>query len=315
MLTVISLLQAFCDSSSDRSWTDALYSQSDRLSGGGYASGDRGTPGTPYSDPRTPAGTPFSDQLGGLVVGGGGPASRSSEPSTAAVFGGLSDLVGGGGGGDGVSLISTAASSSPHPHSPAGFGGLQRAATFPVHVTAAEFYYLDQRSSGEAALLGDGGGPARYWPSIAGSAAVDSTSTYLDASAQHGWPSEQRSIAGIEVESYLNGETNGGDGDGGLYGDSPRLAANDRPSSRASLRSSSSADSAVDENGGGVHLHHQHQHHQQQHPGFLNAGDGGGGVIRHFPVVAVLADSQLEAHQAGRNSSFTAEHCFTNFIE
>ncbi len=302
---LFSIFQAFCDSSSDRSWSDALFGASERL-GGGYP--EPGTPGTPYSDPRTPSGTPFSDQLdrlGGLVVGGGG-SSRSNDP---VVFG-MADMTAGGvGSGDGGGGI--ASGSSPHPHSPAGFAAMSRASNaFPaLHhpVNSAADYYYEDRVVGTAAE-----GPARFWPT-AGLAGGDPA--YLDMTPGGGWPVaagaalDHRPMASHDVERYLNGGSNGGDvsSGGGVY--SPCLGAADRPLSRASLRSSSSADSAVDDNnGGGGGLGHQ-QHLHQHHQGFITGGGGG----RHFPVIAVMAaDSQVEE---GGHTGFTPEHCYTGFID
>jgi hypothetical protein len=310
---LFSLFQAFCDSSSDRSWSDALFGAGERL-GGGYP--EPGTPGTPYSDPRTPSGTPFSDQLdrlGGLVVGGGGGNSRSNDP---VVFG-MADMTAGGvGSGDGGGGI--ASGSSPHPHSPAaGFAAMSRTnAAFPAlhHPvnSAAEFYYEDRVDVGTAAE-----GPARFWPT-AGLAAGDPAAAYLDMTSGGGWPVaagpalDHRPMASHDVERYLNGGgSNGGDvsSGGGVY--SPCLGTADRPLSRASLRSSSSADSTVDDNngGGGGLGHQQHlHHHQHHHQGFLTGGGG-----RQFPVIAVMAaDSQVEE---GGHTGFTPEHCYTGFID
>jgi hypothetical protein len=300
------LFQAFCDSSSDRSWSDALFGAGERLGGGGGYP-EPGTPGTPYSDPRTPSGTPFSDQLdrlGGLVVGGGS-GNRSNDP---VVFG-MADMTAGVGSGDGGGGGITSGS-SPHPHSPAGFAAMPRTnASFtalhhPVN-TAAEFYYEDR-------VVGTAEGAARFWPTVAGEPAA----AYLDMTSGGGWPVaagaalDHRPMASHEVERYLNGGSNGGEVNGGVY--SPCLGAADRPLSRASLRSSSSADSAVDDtNGGGGGLGHQqhlHQHHQH-HQGFITGGGGG----RHFPVIAVMAaDSQMEE---GGHTGFTPEHCYTGFID
>jgi hypothetical protein len=179
--------------------------------------------------------------------------------------------------------------------------------------SAAEFYYED-RVVGTAAE-----GPGRFWPT-AGLAAGDPAAAYLDVTPGGGWPVaagaalDHRPMASHDVERYLNGGSNGGDviSGGGVY--SPCLGSADRPLSRASLRSSSSADSAVDDtNGVGVGLghqqhlpHHQHQHH---HQGFLTGGGG-----RQFPVIAVMAaDSQQQ--EEGGHTGFTPEHCYTGFID
>ena len=299
------IFQAFCDSSSDRSWSEALYSQPDRL---GYPSGDRGTPGTPFSDPHTPSGTPFSDPL-----------------VTGVVFGGLVDLAGGGGG---ETTVTTVAVSSPHhhlPHSPAQFvGGLARTTTFPT-AAATEFYY-DERS-GETLLHGSNdGAAARFWAAGAGgggilppTAGMDQVPTYLDP-VQGGWSVAERPIGGgNEVDRYLNG---GGDTIGGgglLYGNSPCLQpAEDRPPSRTSLRSSSSVDSTAEENGGGVlhHHHHHHNHFVSTHARPFHVGNGVLADNSHLDGHHQHHQQQQHQQQQQPGRSFTPpDHCFSNFIE